>query len=344
MRTKVFLCLKAFLVILLFGCATTEAAKGIPEWVNNPNKAYPDGLYLSAVGSGSSREEAERDAMTSLSSIFSVDVTLDRRIIETYTEDRKGKDIDVQHTFNLLTKSALKSENKLINVKVGKSTFDEKTGTFYVLVYLNRMDTEPLYLKEIEKNDNLMYKYYNTAQGTEEKLKKFIYLKKAMQIATLNDGLRKIHRIITQFENTPTPPITKEDLNVLLEKLSSEIIAIIKVRGQYPEEFAGFLREVIQETGFTTGRENGDLIINATLKISPIDLPRKEKFVRWRLLIDVNNALTNTTMETFTREGREGHVSREAAGSRALREVKKTIKNEFYIEFNRFLNRSIGDK
>jgi len=327
----------------MLGCASTKAEKGLPEWIENPNTRYHEALYLTAVGSGSSREDAKRDALASLSNIFSVDVSFDRRIIEAYTESRKGKDIDVDHSINLLTNSALKSENRLINARDGETYFDDKTGTFYVLVFINRTETEPLYLDEIEKNDEITEEYYYLARGTDDKLEKFIYLKKAFQVASINEGLRQVHLIISQMDDTPIPPISKQKLEMEFSLLSKRIIAKIRVTGEFQDEFAGFLREVIQKTGFTTGRENEDLTIKANLNIEPIDLPRKEEFVRWRVLIDVHNAMTGNTMETFTKEGREGHVSREAARSRALRTVQEIIMNEFYIEFNNFLNKSLGE-
>jgi len=54
--------------------------------------------------------------------------------------------------------------------------------------------------------------------------------------------------------------------------------------------------------------------------------------------------MTGNTMKTFTKEGREGHATDEGARSRALREVKKIITDEFYIEFNNFLNKSLGEQ
>ncbi len=335
--------LKVTLILLMLGCASAKVEKGLPEWIGNPNSRYHEALYLTAVGSGSSREDAKRDALASLSNIFSVDVSFDRRIIEAYTESRKGKDIDVDHSINLLTNSALKSENRLINARDGETYFDDKTGTFYVLVFINRTETEPLYLDEIEKNDEITEEYYYLARGTDDKLEKFIYLKKAFQVASINEGLRQVHLIISQMDDTPIPPISKQKLEMEFSLLSKRIIAKIRVTGEFQDEFAGFLREVIQKTGFTTGRENEDLTIKANLNIEPIDLPRKEEFVRWRVLIDVHNAMTGNTMETFTKEGREGHVSREAARSRALRTVQEIIMNEFYIEFNNFLNKSLGE-
>lgn len=342
--TKNLLYLKALLLLLLFCCASAKVAKELPRWIKEPTSKYREALYLSAVGSGSSREEAKIDAISSLSNIFRVDVYSDRRIIKVYTEKIKGEKIDVEQSMNLLTNSALKSENKLINVREGETFFDDKTGTFYVLMFINRTETEPLYLDEIEKNDKVLKEYYRSSRDADTKFEKFIYLKKAIQVASINKGLRQIHRLISQMEDTPEPPISVQKLKLELSDLGRRIITDIKVIGEFPEELAGFLREVIQETGFTTGSENVDLTIKAHLKIEFLSLPRKDKFVRWRFLVDVNNAMTGNTMKTFTKEGREGHATYEAAKSRALREVRKIIMDEFYIEFNNFLNRSLVEE
>jgi hypothetical protein len=343
-RKIISLILKSFLIFLLFGCASTKKGEtGLPEWVKNPNSKYHNALYIVAVGSGSSREVAKRDAIASLSNIFSVDVSFDRRIIEAYAETRKGRDIDVTHSINLLTESALKSENKLINVREGDTFFDDKTGTFYVLVFINRTETEPLYLDEIKKNDNIIEEYYYLAEETESKLERFIYLKKAQQVAFLNEGLRKMYRIISNIGDAPVAVVPTQKLNTEIYELSKKIVANIKVAGEFNEEFASFLREVIQETGFMIGRDNVDLTIKANLKIDPLDLPREEVFVMWKVIIDVHNAISGTIMETFTKEGREGHMSLEAARNSALGTVREILKNDFYIEFNKFLNKSLGE-
>ncbi len=343
-RKIIILILKSFLIFLLFGCASTKKGEtGLPEWVKNPNSKYHNALYIVAVGSGSSREVAKRDATTSLSNIFSVDVSFDRRIIEAYAETRKGRDIDVTHSINLLTESALKSENKLINVREGDTFFDDKSGTFYVLVFINRTETEPLYLDEIKKNDNIVEEYYYLAGETESKLERFIYLKKAQQVSLLNDGLRKMYRIISNIGDAPVAVIPTQKLNTEIYELSKKIVANIKVTGEFREEFAGLLREVTQETGFMIGGDNADLTIKANLKIEPLDLPREEVFVMWKVIIDVHNTISGTIMETFTKEGRDGHVSLEAAKNRALGTVREIIKNDFYIEFNKFLNKSLGE-
>ena len=73
MIKKIFL--GVFFILLLLGCASSASStkiKNLPEWVENPDALYPKRLYLTAVSSGSSLDEARQRSIGSLSNIFSV--------------------------------------------------------------------------------------------------------------------------------------------------------------------------------------------------------------------------------------------------------------------------------
>jgi hypothetical protein len=330
------------LLLLLFGCASAPPKEEkFPEWVLNPDALFPGKLYLTAVASGGSLEEAKERSITSLSSIFSVNVNLNRKILEVYTEKKKNKEmIDWQHSVDLLGRSVLTSKNELINVRTAKTYFDEKTATFYVLSVINKAETEMIYLEEIEKTDKSLVSFYKEAGLAENKISKIIYLKKCEEIIKIGEGLRSIHRILSLMGDTPELPIPKEDIEVELQRLKMETVASIETSGDEAEEFASYLREVVYLTGFSVGEENPDIIIKGKLGIKPLDFPREGEFVRWELTIDVKNAVTGNTMKTYTSSGREGSVSSESARGRALDAVKEELEGKFYEDFNSFLSES----
>jgi hypothetical protein len=300
-----------FLLLLLFGCASAPPKEErFPEWVLNPNALFSEKLYLTAVASGGSLEEAKERSITSLSSIFSVNVNLNRKILEVYTEKKENKEmVDWQHSVDLLSRSVLTSKNELINVRTAKTYFDEKTATFYVMSVINKAETEMIYLEEIEKTDKSLVSFYEESGLAENKISKIIYLKKCEEIIKIGEGLRSIHRILSLMGDTPELPVPKEDIQVELQRLKMETMASIETSGDEAEELASYLREVVYLTGFSVGEENPDIIIKGKLGIIPLDFPREGAFVRWELTIDVMNAVTGNTMKTYTSSGREGSVS-----------------------------------
>ncbi len=337
------LCIAGFLIFILLGCASNASRterNNFPEWIENPDTSYPKRLYLTAVASASSLDEARQRSIASLSSIFSVNVNLDRRILEAYSEKKKDEEIDWQHSVNLVNRSVLTSENELINVRTAKTYFDEKTATFYVLSIISKAETEMLYLEEIKKNDKSLVKFYQQADLAENKITKLIYLKKCMEIIKIGEALRSIHQILSLMGDTPPLPVPKEDILVELQGLKNITVAKIETSGSEKEKLSAYLREVVDQIGFSTGEQNPDIIIKGALDITPLDFPREGNFVRWELTVDVTNAMTGNTMNTYTASAREGHVSRESVKGRALDKVKEELNNNFYDNFTAFLSES----
>jgi hypothetical protein len=332
-----------FFIFTFLGCASAASStktNNLPDWVENPNVLYPKRLYLTAVSSGSSLDEARQRSIASLSNIFSVKVKLDRRILEAYSEKKKEEEMEWEHSVNLINRSALTSENELINVRTGKTYFDEETATFYVLSIISKSETEMLYLEEIKKNDNSLVRFYSEASGAENKITKLIYFKKCLEIIKIGEALRSIHRVLSLMEDTPPLPIPKEDILVELQELKNMIVAKIETSGTEKEKLSSYLREVVNQIGMSAGEQNPDIIIKGKLDIAPLELPREGEFVRWELTIDVTNAMTGNTMNTYTASSREGSVSRESVKGRALDMVKEELNKNFYENFTTFLSES----
>ncbi|MEJ2306219.1 MAG: hypothetical protein P8Y62_02910 [candidate division WOR-3 bacterium] len=342
MMKKIFLA--GFLILLFAGCASNPSVSrtgGLPDWVENPDALYPKSLYLTAVSSGSSLDEARQRSIGSLSNIFSVNVKLDRRILEAYSEEKKrDAEMDWEHSVNLFNRSVLTSDNELINVRTGKTYFDERTATFYVLSVISKAETEMLYLEEIQKNDRSLVSFYREAELAENKISKLIYLKKCMEVIKIGEALRSIHRILSLTGDTPALPVPKDKIQVELQNLKNTIVAKIETAGSEKEKLSSYLREVVDQIGFSTGEENPDIIVKGNLDITPLDFPREGKFVRWELIVDVTNATTGNTMNTYTASAREGHVSGESVKGRALDRVKEELNNNFYENFAAFLSKS----
>jgi len=336
----------SFIVLILsliFGCASSSSrteSSNFPEWIENPDALYPKRLYLTAVSSGSSLDEARQRSIGSLSNIFSVNVKLDRRILEAYSEKKKEDKMDWEHSVNLVNRSVLTSDNELINVRTAKTYFDEKTATFYVLSTISKAETEMLYLEEIQKNDRSLVSFYKEANLADNKISKLIYLKKCMELVKIGEALRSIHRILSLMGDTPSLPVPKENIQVELQELKNNIVAKIETTGSEEEKLSAYLREVIDQIGFSTGEQNPDIIVKGNLDIKPLDFPREGEFIRWELTIDVTNAITGNTMNTYTASAREGHVSRESVKGKALDKIKEEINNNFYEDFTSFLSES----
>jgi len=65
---------------------TLICAQGLFEWEQTVKENYPDSNYLSAIGMGDNRDEAEKDALSKISLIFISKINVDQSFFESTIE------------------------------------------------------------------------------------------------------------------------------------------------------------------------------------------------------------------------------------------------------------------
>ena len=132
MRKITILAISSILCMLLCCCATT--VNTVPDWVFGKQDYETSGKYLLAVGSGRSRDAAEKDARQNLASFFGANINSQSYFGSTYYE--KGGTAQTSQVYN---------SDLLIDVKVDDlagieeiDSFLDSDGVFYVLLGMNK--------------------------------------------------------------------------------------------------------------------------------------------------------------------------------------------------------------
>jgi len=328
-------------VLIFMSCApsmVTAKKNKIPDWIMNPQTKYKDSYYLSAVGSGDTKKSAEKDAYSNLSKIFQAEIKSDETLVQKFEETTVGDKTSLSAEEKMRNLTQIQSEQTLKNVKVGDSFFDPNSGEYYVIVYLNRSETEDIYHNEIFQNTQKIDQYYAQFETGSSKLDKLKYLSEAIDFAEQNEILNAQLRIIS-------PSNAGVELKQPLEKLVAErntfarsIHVIVEGSGEYKEYLDDYLTEVFNDFGFSVydSPKDADYIdfhIESSLSISQIDLDRDEEFVRWELSITIIDKISNAEAVVYTKSDREGHLNLTEAENRALRSVKKVIQKDFFKFF-----------
>ncbi len=90
-------------------------------------KDYPESRYLSAVGEGDTRKDAEKNASAKLSLIFESNINVNQTLNEHYSEFSDDEKFIPKHMMPKLQKRTnIESDQKLLNIKYGKNGVDEK--------------------------------------------------------------------------------------------------------------------------------------------------------------------------------------------------------------------------
>lgn len=340
---KKLIVLCAISALLAWGCGSPKNASsgnnGIPNWVNNPGSEYNEQKYLMAVGSGSTLNEARGDAFASLSQIFQMDIDATEQVTSEFIDRNINNQLYSESTSQLLNNIKIGTNQELMNTTILTSEVD-KYGTYHALAGMDRAESSRIYSQEISNNNIKINEFDQNAANEENILQKLVLLKKAQAIAAANEILTRQLNIIrggagTGGEATETLVRLQEKFRTAQQK------AIVRLASENATSTVrAAVASVLQNAGFTISESMGNAIlaVNVNYLTQKADLNRDDaEFVKWELIIEVNDLQTNRSFKTYMTEGRDGAPSY----ADALKRADFTARSKIEKDFNTFLNNEL---
>ncbi len=339
--------MKFVLVILLIqftNCTYAQKGKTVqkgderPQWIEHPYSLYSERQYLVGVGSGDTREAAEKNAVAQIAKIFKTDIRVDETLIESVLESTKGKKSELSTSSEIYNRTRIKSDQQLKNVKIDQVYFSEKDGMYYALAYLDRVETSALYEQDFKENDRLMLEYFQKSQNETNKLHRLSDINKSIALFEINRLINEQYKVLTGG-NVLTPSVSKSELDQALRSVREKISVSLAAGSDTPQEVGDYLREIIGNIGFKIVEQNADFVINYELQTEKSSLNRPGIVaLNWHLKIDVVDRVNNFTLKTFNMNKRTAAISEGEAKAKILRTVKENLKTKFYRQLMDYLN------
>lgn len=310
---------------LLIGCASsqqTRSGSGNPAWVDNPYSEYNESQYMAAVGSGSTQNAAQDQALASLARIFQSRVDAEQTVEEEFLEWEDGNQWMSENSYSLVNFSRISTDQNLINAQV-LETHLGNDAQWYALAALNRSQTASVYSDLIRNNRSEIAELEEAADNSNRAYRALGLLQQARNLALENE-------MLAQQRNTILGGGTlnrSEDLARLNEKV--RIVrdeCIITITGNDDaENVLPAVSQVFQQMGFIIGDE-GVLETSVNFDHQYADLRRDDaEFVRWTLTISVNDPELSQSIATFSHDGRDGALSYNDALIRAEYSARQHI-------------------
>ena len=335
------LVLGGVLVCSVAGCAgggASQSEAAPPDWFLNPDAAYSDETYLTAVASGPSAEAAQNRAFGNLARVFEADITASQALKDEYQEVKEdGSVTGTQRDTRLLTQADVRSNQTLLNAEVfEQQKVDE---TFYALVGMERRETLRIYDQEIAGNRRTIDDYRAAAQETENPLTRLAFLQKALVLATANERLVTQRSIVAggAAPRTEASPVTA--LEKAVRSAQEQCPVVVRAEATTPSSLVDQVGAALQTAGFRVVDRPEDAILGArvTYDEQPTLESREEEFLRWTLAIELADRTSRQTLETFTTEQRAGALSPSAVQRQARSRARRAIETEFVAFLDRTL-------
>lgn len=150
-----------FCSLVLLACASNETEstnkkyKSIPEWVYSVSSACVEAKELCASGEGTSLNESDSDAKSSLASIFQTQISSDFEIDKSVVSKEESTKIEEN------VKSQVKQ--KVNELLVGSTIKEraEKDGVYYSLASIDRSKTGQILRAQILELDEILLQQFN---------------------------------------------------------------------------------------------------------------------------------------------------------------------------------------
>lgn len=321
---KISVLLIAFLIVAWVGSSNLEAKSKQPGWLTNPENKFPSAYYLTAIGEGDSRAQAENMAVANISRIFESKVMASESIQQRYEEMISSKGANSSESTEIIKDVNISSEQTLMNLKFADSYTDE-VGRVFALAYIDRMKTGSIYENRINeiatqivdfikqgdssKNYIISYAYFNAAKLFDEQIK-IMMAQLDIISATSKDMIELGY-----------------DSNELTKKLrdaAQEVTFSVDIKNDEEDKMKIVLEEMFTAMGFKLS-ENSMLKLVGSAEFAETDLQREDYiFVRYDLKLKVIDD-RGDVVAVLSQKGREGHASFTEAKARCIRKLESKI-------------------
>ncbi|MDR1375028.1 MAG: LPP20 family lipoprotein [Treponema sp.] len=343
MKTKP---LGALIIAALISCAGVQpreqqTAAG-PEWVYAPDSAYPENRYISAVGYGTDRESAEKNALGSLVAIFGQSVAGETMASYRYTEAVNGGLIDMREGSEI--DSAVKTSftmDTLIGAEIKDRWFDEKV-THYAIAVMDKMKSAMLYSDLIESNQRVIQNLTAIPEADRYSFDAYAQYELAADIADANTVFVNVLSVLSPASASAFRNELRQGDDYRLEarRVSQNIPVAVNVANDKNGRIRSAFAAVLSGEGFRTGGGDARYVLDVDLSMGEAELPQNpNKFVRYIIDANLRDMVSGAVLIPYSIEGREGHTSLSEAEVRAYRVAEEKIRTSYGEALRGYLSR-----
>jgi len=321
--------------------APVQATRGgtRPNWISNPYTAYPRDRYLAAVGTGADRTEAEKRAFAALVAFFGQSIRTDLTVATMYSEAVSNGIITVSENTQVRdTIVTAASLDTLIGAEIG-NVWEDRRGTIYALAYLDRRRTAAVYTEIILMNQRNIDNLITMSAAEKNTFDGYARYKLAALIAGMNEEYAGIVRL-SEDSNVSfnISNMSNDALSLEASNIVKNISVGFRVSGDNNNRVRDAFAKVLSGEGLRTQGSNTPYVLDVSVNMSEITYPGNTfKFCGYTISANLIERSTGSVLLPFSVSGREGHSTYEAAQTRVLAVMEKTIDESYPVLFREYL-------
>lgn len=320
-----------------------------PEWILSPYSTYPPDQYLTGIGEGDSRDQAEKRAYAAIARVFSANITAHSMDRESYSLEESENTSRTQRQLQIDHRTQVTTHKLLENVKILDVWYQPSTHHFFALAGLDRRKAEEALLERLSSLNATIEQMLEQARVHPQKIQRIRGYAQTLNLLHERQNLIADLRVIqTSGDGLPAPYRLPEVQKEFLDFVANELRISVALEGENHEELERAILESLKQEGLLGGAANveaipgsEDLAVRGQARLWPVDLPDPLfKYVRWCADIDIFEHPSRRLVGIISQTGREGHITENEAKVRASHAMQESVAQEVTA----LLTRSIFQK
>lgn len=354
--SALFLFLTGFGLPLFFAACVTGGvfvpAGGLtaatePEWVRDPYTKYPRQTNVAAVGSGASREAAEKSALGNLAAIFGQSIQVDETVSTSYREGMENGvtawSENVGIDTGITTSAGLDS---LVGAEIG-DVWNGGANGYYAAAVLNKAKASEVYSGMIQSSRDLIERLIDVPPEEKYTLAGLARYQFAAAAADVTMPYVNLLSVI----GGPVPEMKRgDDYRLEAFAVAKEIPVGVAVRNDKSGRIKGAFAKALADIGFETGGnnaggnnsggDNSSYLLDVNIITTPVQMADNQyKFTRIELEANLRDTKSGTVLLPFNFNSREGHLTQVEADNRAYSAAERKINADYAAFFDSYLSR-----
>ena len=266
-------------------------AKSVPSWYGHQETLFPSEFYITAVGEGENRTEAEIDAVAKLSLYFRTTTDINNQLLKNYHEIDSDDSYDFSKKTKITERAKISSQAEFLGVQFAEGFVLD--GKFTLLAYIERNQAFGVYSQRIKTNcavlESLLLvaeEYSNPVLGVEA-------ARKAVPVADITAELLKMARTVSRTDSADF-----DYADSLIQRAHTRICAIpVEVTARREDNATGIFLYCGIVVNVTGG--NGETVFSYSRNF-PKKGARTESFAYQRAYQAIANELEATFINEFS--------------------------------------------
>ena len=344
-RKVIAICLT---LVFIFSCSSNvgtsnsgrEAQVEEIKWLDRIDVLYPGQLYLTGLGMGSTKEEADNNAFRNISKSIKIHVKSEEVSREHYRQSDQRDDVsDFQYDDNL----RVESETILENARIEKHSYDSSKDMYYSLAVLRKSKYASIISSRIGESRDKSYQILNNIENEDSPVIKLGMMFSLAGQTSLQRRNYEILKVVSDDFERYRPDPDEIEVNKMIDQFLHENFALsIEIEGELSEDITMVLKERFTENGYfitSDHQRQPDILISGSTSIREIrGRDRRLTTVHWSLNLNFIEKKSGNVIYSDTVRDRQMQPTSDMARERIMYHMRKEVADDIIRGFQNKLS------